>query len=201
MEIKSKSDYKMFLEADRISLGLINERPQIIPRNERQVIWKFQRLLRKVEFYNNCKKDTFSKLYLKILRQKHFRLQLKLGFNIPLNVFGPGLSIAHIGTIIINSTAKVGANCRLHVGTNIGMSGKDKKAAILGNDVYLGIGSKIIGNISIANGVVVGANSVVTKSIEEKNITIAGIPAKKISQNGNPMAKERRGYNIVSGLK
>lgn len=57
-----------------------------------------------------------------------------------------------------------------------------KYAATIGDNVFIGTGAKIIGDISIANNVVIGANSVVCKSIEEPGITVAGIPAKKISE-------------------
>jgi serine O-acetyltransferase len=199
LRIESKKDYKLFLMADRVSLGLKNEKPQILPRNERQVIWKFQRLLRKVEYYTNTNKGMIG-IRSWFYRQLYFRQQLKLGFNIPTNVFGPGLSIAHIGPIVVNSKAKVGANCRLHICTNIGMAGGNKNAATIGNNVYLGIGSKVIGELAIADGVVIGANSVVTKSILEEDITVAGAPAKKISDNGNPLPKERRGFDIAINL-
>lgn len=107
---------------------------------------------------------------------------MKLGFTVPLNCFGPGLSIAHYGTITIGN-AKVGRNCRLQEGVNIGSTGGSKKAATIGDNVFIGTGAKIIGDISIANNCVIGANSVVVKSINENGITVAGVPAKKISEN------------------
>ena len=52
-------------------------------------------------------------------------------------------------------------------------------APTIGNNVEIGFGAVIIGKI-IADGIKIGANSVVTKSFLEPNITIAGVPAKKI---------------------
>ena len=49
----------------------------------------------------------------------------------------------------------------------------------IGNNVYIGMSARILGNITIADNVVIGANAVVTKSIAEPGITVAGIPAKK----------------------
>ncbi|WP_079709937.1 serine O-acetyltransferase [Paraliobacillus ryukyuensis] len=195
--IRSKEDYKLYLEADRISLGLEGKRIPLICTEERHVIWKHQRLLRKLEYYTNCKKGFINKVYRRLLRHLYFRSQVKTAINIPVNVFGPGLSIAHIGPIIINSKAKVGANCRLHVSTNIGMDGREKEVATIGDNVYMSIGTKIIGNINIADGVVIGANSVVTRSVDEENITVAGAPAKKISSNGNSFPSNRKGYDIA----
>ena len=108
----------------------------------------------------------------------------KLGFSIPPNTVGPGLSLAHAGTIVINSNARIGSNCRLHVCVNIGADIRDGKLAPkIGNNCYIGPGVKMYGNITIGDNVAIGANSVVNKSFES-NRTIAGVPAKMISQNG-----------------
>ena len=48
------------------------------------------------------------------------QLSLRLGFSIPINVFGPGLAIVHYGTIVVSNGAKIGANCRIHEGVTIG---------------------------------------------------------------------------------
>ena len=53
-------------------------------------------------------------------------------------------------------------------------------APIIGNNVEVGFGAVIIGKVKIADGIKIGANSVVTKSFLEPNIKIAGVPAKKI---------------------
>ena len=113
------------------------------------------------------------------------RLSMKLGFSIPLNVFEEGLSIAHYGTIVVNSKAKVGKNCRLQEGVNIGATNGSPNAPIIGNNVFIGTGAKIIGDITIADDVAIGANAVVVKSIEEAGVTYGGVPAKKISNNNS----------------
>ena len=51
---------------------------------------------------------------------------------------------------------------------------------VLGKNVELGIGAKVIGGITLADGIRIGANAVVTKSFLEANITIAGVPAVKV---------------------
>ncbi len=50
------------------------------------------------------------------------------------------------------------------------------------SNVYIGPGAKIFGKIIIADGVAIGANSVVNKSILEENVSVAGIPAKIIGK-------------------
>lgn len=54
----------------------------------------------------------------------------------------------------------------------------------MGNNVYIGPGAKLFGRIEIADGIAIGANAVVNKSFLENNISIAGIPAKKIGNMG-----------------
>ena len=80
-------------------------------------------------------------------------------------MFGPGLSIAHAGTIVVNSNAKIGANCRIHVCVNIGADVTDgSKAPIIGDNCYIGPGAKLFGSIILGNNVGIGANAVVNKS-------------------------------------
>lgn len=180
--IKSKKDYELYLEADRIALGKKYKRPKLIGDD----IWKFQRLLRKAEYYNNCPKSFIHKLYLNYILFRFHRMSIHLGYSIPLNVFGPGLCIAHRGTIVVNKDARVGENCRIHACTNIGSGrGSDLLAPNIGNNVYIGPGAKIFGNIEIADNIAIGANSVVNKSFYEKGVSIAGVPAKKINSKGS----------------
>ena len=184
--IKSKSDYKYYLEADRIAKGYpknpnIKERIVMIifPDHVR----KFQVLLRKLEYSINCKKGFYSKVTRVFLYRKISRLSLRLGFTIPPNVFGPGLSIAHYGTLLVSVGARVGANCRLHTGVSIATeAGHAIKAPTIGKNCYIGPGVKFYGDITLADGIVIGANAVVNKSFLEPNIAIAGVPAKKIGK-------------------
>lgn len=182
--IQSKSDYLYYLEADRISRRIPKKRSlldKIKGLYYPDYIWDFQKNLRKLEFYNNCKKGFISYVYYNYLNKKHIRLSLKLNFSIPINVFGPGLAIVHYGTIIVNSSAKIGSNCRLHACVNIGTeAGYADRAPIIGDNCYIGPGAKIYGKIYIQNGTAIGANAVVNKTFDEENIAIAGVPAKKI---------------------
>ena len=169
--------------ADKRALNIGNQKlfwlKQLIAPN---YIWQFQKRLRKLEYYKNCRNDFLGKVVYGLIRLRHRKLALKLGFSIPENVFGPGLSIAHYGTIVVNSKARIGKNCRIHVCTNIGASGGSFKAPNIGDNVYIAPGSKIFGDIQIANNIAIAANSSVGKSFVEENILIAGSPAKKIKE-------------------
>jgi len=181
--IVSKKDYLKYLEADRIALGRNQKRfsDKIIRLISPDYIWDFQRLLRKTEYYKNVKKNgLFNKMTYLLLRSKYKKLSIKLGFTIPENVFGPGLAIVHYGPIVVNHNARVGANCRIHVCTNIGTSGGTNKAPQIGDNVYIAPGVKIFGDVKVPNNTAIGANSVVNKSFTEENMLIAGVPAKII---------------------
>lgn len=187
--IKSKSDYYRFLQADKEALNI----HRVYPRPLVDDIWRFQRLLRKLEYYTNCKKSFFYKPYVLILKFKFHKLSRILGFDIPINVFGPGLSIAHRGTIVVNGKARIGANCRIHACVNIGTGNdRDQKVPTIGNNIYIGPGAKIFGEIVIGDNTAIGANAVVNKSFPEGNMTIAGIPARKISNKGTEELLFRR---------
>jgi len=171
--IRSRKELKHYLEKDKIALKRKSNRPKLFSDE----IWKYQILLRKCEYYFNIKKNILQQLIYKYYRFNFHRKEVQLGFSIPLNCFGPGLRIVHRGTIVINGNTKIGENCTIHIGVNIGSKPKELKSPILGNNVYLGPGAKIYGDITIGDNVFVGANAVVNKNFEEGNCTLIGIPA------------------------
>lgn len=143
---------------------------------------RFLKLLRKCEYYVNCKKSIIFLPYKGILKIKLEKARLKYGWFIPLNVCAEGLSLPHVGPIIINCNSKIGKNCRIHVGVNIGTkAGTDNEAPVIGNNVYIGPGAKIFGKIEIGDESAIGANAVVTRSFENGHAVIVGVPAKQIS--------------------
>ena len=180
--IQSKADYERYLEQDRIALYKTRKKPRIAGDE----IWQYERLLRKTEYYMNCKKSPVGKaiaLYL------HYRLRKKgrklCGFHIPPNAFEEGLSIAHWGPIVVHPSAKIGKNCRIHQSVTIGATNGEAQAAHIGDNVFIGPCASIIGDITIGSDIAIGAGSVVTKSFTDDGITIAGVPAKKISDNNS----------------
>ncbi len=118
----------------------------------------------------------------------HHHQGIKYNIQIPPNVFGAGLRINHIGTIIVNNNAKIGEWCDLHACVNIGQD-VDGEAPIIGNDVYIGPGAKIYGAIEIGDNTMIGANAVVNKSFTQNDVVIVGVPGKVISEKRNPLAR------------
>ena len=179
--ICSRESLKEYLEQDRLALNIERKKPRVIGDE----IWKFQIALRKYEYYLNVPGGVMHKFRMVLAYMRYHRLAVVLGLTIPPNVFDGGHSIAHAGSIVINNKAKVGQNCRIHPGVTIGATNGINKAASIGKNCYLGSGAKIIGNIQIADGVAIGANAVVVKSILESDTTWAGVPARKVSDRAS----------------
>lgn len=178
--IQSKKDYLYYLECDKVAM----RKTRKLPAYKHDIIWTFERLLRKCEYYENCRHDFIGRLYAKVLKFRYVTLSHKLGFSIGFNTCGPGLCLEHYGNIVINQHAKVGANCHIIGSVVIGAT-LDNRVPTIGNNVFIGFGAAIVGSVTIADGVAIGANAVVTKSVLIPNVSIAGVPAKIVSQKGS----------------
>lgn len=176
--IQNKADLKDYLSCERQKYrgGIL----LLLFGSEDAVIWAWQKCLRKTEYYKNCGKKllyVFSKIRLNHLSNKY-------GLHIGLNVCGKGLHIMHLGPILTNANTVIGENAALHINTAFVAGGVDHSAPVLGNGVVVGVGAAVVGSVYIADNVAIGANAVVCKSIEEENIAVAGVPARKVSENG-----------------
>lgn len=150
----------------------------LVLREHEYYIYKFQKYLRGEE----AAKTIFFKVYYRI---KTNILGRKLGLTIPPDVFAEGLHIWHYGNIVVNRGARVGKNCVLHGDNCIGNNGNDNGCPIIGDNVDIGVGAKIIGNVHIANNVKIGAGAVVIKSCEELGVVLVGVPAYIKKGNNN----------------
>lgn len=104
----------------------------------------------------------------------------------PGTQIGTGLFIAHFGGIVVNPESKVGNNCTLSQGVTLGVAkrGKNMGVPVVGNNVYIGPGAKIVGGVKIGDNVAIGANCVVTHDIPD-NAVVVGIPGRVISLDGS----------------
>ena len=174
MMIRSKADYTSFLQADLEVHGLSGWRWWMRFKYD-VVAW--QRLLRKTEYLINCRKGALWRPYVLWTRWRFRQHSIRLGFEIPPNVFGPGLNVTHWGSIIVNPRSRVGRNCRIHAGAVIGE--ERDEVPVIGDNVYIGPGAKIFGGICLGNNVRIGANAVVNKSWPD-DVTLVGIPARPV---------------------
>ncbi|MEF1200554.1 serine acetyltransferase [Vibrio owensii] len=176
MIIKTKKELKYFLHADKFALGKTYSFPRIYDK-----VWLFQIYLRYYEYFANN-----GSVFKYIFQYLKFRLGIKLGFDIPINVFGPGLRINHFGNIVIHNKVRIGAWCDIHQGVNIGSnlsSSGEPLVPVIGSNVWIGPGAKIFGDILIGNSVVVGTNSVVFKDVKKSSL-IVGNPGVVVRNSG-----------------
>lgn len=82
------------------------------------------------------------------------------------------------------SNVKIGKNCRINADVVIGTQlGTRDLTPVIGDNCFIGPGAKIFGKINIGDNVAIGANAVVNKDVPS-NVTVAGVPAKIVNQNG-----------------
>ncbi len=93
---------------------------------------------------------------------------------------GPGLFIQH-GYCTMVGAKKIGKNCWLSQQINVG-SIDETGIPSIGDNVSIYSGAKVLGNITIGNGAIIGANAVVVKDVPE-NCTVVGVPAYIIRKN------------------
>lgn len=184
--ILSKEDLLHYLRKDKEALGFHKKRPSLFGDE----VWKFQIILRYHEYYSNVKKSLMGRGIKHFFGFLHHRYGIKLGLQIPINVFEEGLRINHYGLIVVNPEARVGKFCDIHQGVNIGQNIEQGSVPTIGDNCWIGPGAKIFGKIRIGNSVCIGANSVVNKSFDEDNITIAGVPARKVKDTGDPYKRK-----------
>ncbi|MBQ4528065.1 MAG: serine acetyltransferase [Clostridia bacterium] len=150
------------------------------PFAEKAVLWKHNKLLRKAEYCINSRKKIRSIWY----RMRLYKYQNKYAIHIPPNTFEMGLKLMHVGPVLVNGNSCCGKDVTMHINTGLVGQGRNSGSPTLCDGVVVGIGSVVLGGVTIAENIAIGANSVVNKSFEEPNIAIAGAPAKKISNNG-----------------
>jgi serine O-acetyltransferase len=146
--------------------------------------FKYTFWMRTCTFLRQYKVLKYSLYIIACLMYRHYTY--KFSISIPTSTkIGSGFYIGHFSGIIVNKDCIIGKNCNISQGVTLGQSnrGAKKGAPIIGDNVYIGPGAKLIGRVVIGNNVAIGANSVVTKDIED-NAVVVGAPARVISHNG-----------------
>ena len=105
-------------------------------------------------------------------------IQIITGIELPCEAeVGRNFVIDHFGGIIVSGYAKFGDNCRIRNGVTIGLRRVEEKSApVIGNNVDIGAGAKLLGPIKIGDNVIIGANAVVLCDVPDDSIAV-GVPA------------------------
>lgn len=151
------------------------------------VIWRhfikdfiFQHRLRYMVYFRICQnsKNKFIRFFCEY---KLFRLCRKYGIEIKSNTkIGLGFVMIHPYNITISPFAVIGKNVNILKGASIGLSeGKRPGAPTVGNSVYIGINSTIVGGIQVGDDVMIGPNTFVNCDVPSHSIVI-GNPCKII---------------------
>lgn len=139
----------------------------------------------KVKLYYKISHFLYKRKRFLIARIISEKAKRKTGIEIhPGATIGKNLFIDHGIGVVIGETCIIGDNVTLFHGVTLGGTGKGKgkRHPTIGNNVFIGSGAKILGNITIGNNVKIGANSVILESIPD-NVTVVGIPGKIIKHH------------------
>lgn len=128
-----------------------------------------------------------------ILRHYTYKFGISISHKVKI---GSGLYFGHFGGIIVHPRSIIGKNCNISQGVTIGevKRGKNKGTPIIGDNVYIGPGAKIIGAVKVGNNAAIGANCVVTKDIKDNGVVV-GVPGKIISYRGSKGYISRTDYD------
>ena len=184
--IKTKKELNFYLEEDKKQFPMsIPWRLGIYIGNEKSHAWRLVRALRYYEYALNNSNSLFGKIRLIFRKIRYSQLRLKTGIFLPPNTIGYGLKILHFnGGIYINAKS-IGNYCILTSGVVVGAKNNQDCKPIIGNNVNLTLGCKIIGEIKIGDNVVVAPNSVVIKDVADNEV-VSGIPAQIIKHKITP---------------
>ena len=98
------------------------------------------------------------------------------GIDLSGTPIGPGLFVSH-GQCTILSAERIGANLQVHQGVTVGWDYRGDRRPIIGDDVFIGAGAKILGAVTVGDGALIGANAVVMCDVPA-GATAVGVPAR-----------------------
>ncbi len=142
----------------------------------------YLKILRLLEFFINTTNRKDGGILGSFLWLIHRRQQIKYGIHIPPNKVGPGLKINHIGGGIYLNIEYMGKDCSVNAGVICGNKNNNSNIPVIGDNVQLMVGAKVIGKITIGDNSIIAPNSVVVKDVPPKAI-VTGIPAKFLKYN------------------
>ena len=121
----------------------------------------------------------FLRQVLSVLYRVAFKfVQILTGIELPCEAeVGRNFVIDHAGGIVVSGYARFGDDCRIRTGVVVGLARTDEPGApVIGNNVDIGVGAKVLGRIRVGNDVLIGANAVVVRDVPDNCIAV-GVPA------------------------
>jgi len=191
--IRSRKDLKLFIDYEKQLYGAKTANIGFCrPLSEKGIIWRYLSLLRYEEYHINCHHPLRAKIY----KYRLAKMSRFYGLNIGPNIINAGFLMYHVGYVLINAD-RIGRNfcCAPHVALIAG--GHNEKNPVLGDNIVIGYGATVCGGVDIPDGVAIGSCSFVNKSFSEKNVCLAGSPAKVISNNGSSTWGGTRIYQTI----
>ncbi len=151
--------------------------------------------MRTCAFLEQTKICRYTILFIARIILRHYTY--KYGIAIPYNTkIGSGFYIGHFGGIVVSGRSVIGKNCNISQCVTLGQAnrGKNKGWPVIGDNVYIGPGAKIVGKVKVGNNVAIGANCVVTRDAPD-NAVVVGIPGEVISYKGSQDYVNRTDYS------
>ena len=120
----------------------------------------------------------------------------------PGATIGKGFFMDHGTGVVVGETTVIGDNVTLFQGVTLGGTGKQtgKRHPNIGNNVVVGTGAKVLGNITIGENSYIGANAVVIKDVPA-NSTVVGVPGRVTKQDGRKMDSTLDHIHVLDPMK
>lgn len=190
--IRSKKELKFYIMSDTmINRGYFTSSicKRIVQVFNPDIIIDFLCNMRRFSYYSH-KRGFINHIKAAYYKFVFLRLSKKCGFSIGADCFGYGLLIHHYGTIVCGGNNRIGNFAVLNTSTCIIQNGSK-----IGDFFYMGTGAVISKRVALGENVKVAANSVITKSYKESNITLAGQPGVVRKQSYNTWIDDYDGLN------
>jgi serine O-acetyltransferase len=135
--------------------------------------------------------------HLTVLLLHHYTIRYGIDISRDAQI-GSGLYIGHFGGIFVNQDVVIGDNCNISQGVTLGRQNRGERVGcpVIGNNVYIAPGAKVIGRIEIGDHAAIGANAVVVHDVAS-HTSVGGIPARPISDSGSEGYVNRTDYPPV----
>jgi len=131
--------------------------------------------------WTRSRKSKIVRIFFSLLYWPAFAvITVVTGINLPPTAkIGPGLRIWHFGCIVLHPNVVIGGNCDIRHDVTIGNRQDYDDVPVIGSNVNIGAGARVIGRIRIGNNVMIGANAVVLRDVPDNHIAV-GNPAKNL---------------------